>query len=81
MDTKLTLKLDKYVIDEAKRYAKKRNISLSGIVETYFKSLFEKKKSKKSYSPLINELSGVIYLDEGFDFRDDYADYLSEKYQ
>jgi len=81
MDTKLTLKLDKYVIDEAKRYAKKRNISLSRIVETYFKSLFEKKKSKKSYSPLINELSGVIHLDEGFDFRDDYTDYLSEKYQ
>jgi hypothetical protein len=81
MDTKLTLKLDKYVIDEAKRYAKKRNISLSRIVETYFKSLLEKKKSKQDYSSLVKELSGVIHLDEGFDSREDYTNYLSEKYK
>lgn len=81
MDTKLTLKLDKYVIDEAKRYAKKRNISLSRIVETYFKSLLEKKKSKQDYSSLVKELSGVIHLDEGFDSREDYTNYLNEKYK
>lgn len=81
MDTKLTLKLDKDVIDGVKEYAGKKNISLSKMVEKYFKSLIEKKSSKKSYSPLVNELSGVINLDENFDFEEEYTHYLVEKYK
>lgn len=81
MDTKLTLRLDKDVIDGVKEYAGKKNISLSKMVEKYFKSLIEKKSSKKSYSPLVNELSGVINLDENFDFEEEYTHYLVEKYK
>jgi hypothetical protein len=81
MDTKLTLRLDKDVIDGVKEYARIRNISLSKMVEKYFKSLIEKRRSKRSYSPLVNELSGVINLDENFDFEEDYTRYLVEKYK
>ncbi len=81
MEAKLTLKLDKNIIDEAKRYAQKRNISLSRMVERYFKALVLKKtENKKKYSPLVEELSGIITLDQDFDFKEDYSNYLAEKY-
>ena len=82
MEAKLTLKLDKGVIEKAKEYAKKKNISLSRMVERYFKSFVEKKQNKeKKYSPLVEELSGIINLDKDFDFKEDYTNYLIEKYQ
>ena len=82
MEAKLTLKLDKNVIDEAKKYAKTRNTSLSRMVERFFKSLVEKKTIKeKNYSPLVEELSGIINLDKKFDFKEEYTNYLIEKYQ
>jgi hypothetical protein len=42
MDTKLTLKLDKYVIDSAKEYASSHKRSLSGLIEAYLKTLIKK---------------------------------------
>jgi hypothetical protein len=82
MEAKLTLKLDKGVIEKAKEYAKKKNISLSRMVERYFKAVIEKKQDKeKKYSPLVEELSGIINLDKNFDFKEDYTNYLIEKYQ
>ena len=82
MEAKLTLKLDKGVIEKAKEYAKKKNISLSRMVERYFKAVVEKKQDKeKKYSPLVEELSGIINLDKDFDFKEDYTNYLIEKYQ
>jgi hypothetical protein len=35
----------------------------------------------KKYSPLVEELSGVIKIDKDFDFRKEYTDYLIEKYR
>ncbi len=58
MATKLTLTLDKEVIETAKEYAKKNNISLSGIVELYFKTLSSGTKDHK-VGPITKELSGI----------------------
>lgn len=82
MEAKLTLKLDKDIIDEAKKYALKKNISLSRMVERYFKALVTKKTDdKKKYSPLVEELSGIISLEQDFDFMEDYSNYLIKKYR
>ena len=82
MEAKLTLKLDKSVIDKAKEFAKNKNISLSRMVERYFKAVVDKKPGKeKKYSPLVEELSGIIRLDKDFDFKDEYTGYLIEKYR
>ncbi|MBM3710550.1 MAG: hypothetical protein FJW61_09040 [Actinobacteria bacterium] len=58
MATKLTLTLDKEVIKAAKEYAKKNKISLSGIVELYFKTLSSSTHDFK-VSPITRELSGI----------------------
>lgn len=81
MNTKLTLKLDKEAIEKAKRFAKGKRTSLSGLVENYFKSLTtEIETAEAELSPIVQELSGIIELPEDFDLKKEYADYLIEKY-
>lgn len=81
MDTKLTLSLDKDVIERAKKYAKSKKVSLSRIIESYLASLIEQKTSDIEITPLVEQLSGVIELENDFNFKDNYADYLIEKYK
>lgn len=82
MHTKLTLKLDRKVIEKAKQYAKSNQTSLSVLVETYFRSLAEKPQHEDlEFSPFVHELSGIIELPETFDLKKDYTDYLISKYK
>ena len=79
MNTKLTLNIDKGVIDQAKSYAKDNNVSLSKLIESYLNSLTTKSEKKSKISPLVKSLTGVI-PSENYDDKKDYKDYLSEKY-
>lgn len=81
MDKKLTLSLDKSIIESAKNYAKSNNISLSKLIESYLTTLTKQKRSLTEITPLVESLSGVINLDEDFDAKDAYTDYLIEKYK
>ncbi len=79
METKLTLKLDKAVIQSVKKYAKNNNKSLSKLVEQYFRKLVSENEEKSKYSPLVEELSGVVSEKDlqGID----YVGYLEAKYE
>ena len=79
MNTKLTLNLDKDIIEEAKSYAGKNKLSLSKLIESYLKSLTKSSDKSKKISPLVESLTGVI-SSENIDERKDYRDFLSEKY-
>ncbi|MCB0537361.1 MAG: DUF6364 family protein [Chitinophagales bacterium] len=81
MDKKLTLSLDKVIIENAKKYAKSNNISLSKLIESYLTTLTKRKRSSTEITPLVESLSGVISLDNDFDIKDAYTDYLLEKYK
>lgn len=81
MDKKLTLSLDDAIIERAKDYAKSNNISLSKLIESYLKMLTKRKTNSTEITPLVESLSGVISLDKDFDVKDDYANYLIEKYK
>ncbi len=60
MTTKLTLTLDNETIEAAKKYAKKNKISLSKLVEFYFKSLTSDFVNYNENIPLITKaLSGI----------------------
>lgn len=81
MNTKLTLSLNKDVIELAKRYAKDKNISLSFLIENYLLKIVSDFQSPiSSKGSIVNELSGIISLDPDVDARKEYADYLTEKY-
>ena len=81
MDTKLTLNVDKSVIEQAKEYAKSHKISLSRLIESYLSSLVMENEKKNEITPLVKSLSGVIKLDKDFNYKDSYTDYLIEKYK
>jgi len=81
MNKKLTLSLDKTIIESAKDYAKSNNISLSKLIESYLTALTKRKRNSVEITPLVESLSGVITLDENFDVKDSYAEYLIKKYE
>ena len=62
MDTKLTLRLNKDVIEKAKEYASSHKISLSKMVESYLDSITKEKleNEKITITPFVKSLSGVI---------------------
>lgn len=79
MDTKLTLKLNKSIIDRAKEYAKGRNISLSKMIENYLQAVTNERESKMEASPLVESLIGVLKTQSN-SYKKDYTDHLSDKY-
>ena len=79
MNTKLTLNLDKTVIEQAKKYAKDHQVSLSKLIENYLDSITKSSTEKNKISPLVESLTGVI-PDGNYNDRKDYTDFLSEKY-
>jgi glycine cleavage system pyridoxal-binding protein P len=81
MDSKLTLKLNKEVIEKAKRYAELKKISLSRLVESYLQLLVKEETKKESISPLVESLSGVIDLPADYNEKERYSEYLAEKYK
>lgn len=80
MDTKLTLKLDKVIIERAKQYAKSHHTSVSKMVEDYLHMLTAEDKSSVEVTPLVKSLTGIIDIQEK-NYKKDYADFLSKKYR
>jgi hypothetical protein len=71
MYTKLTLNIDKETIEQAKLYAKKQNLSLSKLIETYLQAITQKQSGEEAVSPLVTQLTGIIPADynEKLDYR------------
>ncbi len=81
MNTKLTLNVDKIIIEQAKAYAKSQKISLSRLIESYLASLTSEKRDELEITPLVESLSGLIHLDSDYDYKEGYADKLRKKYK
>ncbi|MCQ2588667.1 MAG: DUF6364 family protein [Treponema sp.] len=79
--TKLTLKLNSNIIALAKTYASENETSLSQLVENFFTKLTETKSNEITYSPIVQELAGIISLKDDSDYKEDYHNYLAEKYE
>ena len=81
MNTKLTLSLDKDIIERAKNYAREHNVSLSFLVENLLLKIISDYKERNSRTgSIVKELSGIINL-EGVDYKESHTKYLEEKYQ
>lgn len=82
MDTKLTLTIEKKVIQMAKEYAQEKGQSLSEMVENYLKLLAadRRKIDPKHLTPSIQRLRGVIKTDVELDSKQILTEELSKKY-
>ena len=79
MNTKLTLKLDKNIIEKAKEYASLRNLSLSKIVEEYFQKLTVEEEFKQKLSPKVRKLSGIL-KGKDLNYKSELENSLRKKY-
>jgi len=85
MDAKLTLKLNKVVIDKAKEYASSHKKSLSRMIESYLKSLIDKdshgKQDDFEISPYVKSMQTGVRIPADYDYKKEYGDYLTKKYK
>lgn len=86
MNTKLTLKLDKEIIELAKEYVKEQGTSLSKFIEDYLRSQVKPVPYDiyEDLSPEVIEIAlsfrGGKKADENIDYKKSKADYLVKKY-
>lgn len=82
MNTKLTLTIEKEVIEVAKKYAKEKGQSLSDLVENYFKLVTNTREivHEEELSYKVKKLRGIIKVNDDFDYKKELTEELSKKY-
>jgi hypothetical protein len=80
MTTKLTLTVEKGVIERAKRYAAQSGRSLSQIIEGYLEKLTHEKDGDEHISPKLKKLVGAVKLPADFDEKKELRKYLEKKH-
>lgn len=81
MQTKLTLSIDKSVVEQAKEFSRRRHKSLSKLIESYLRQVAGSGQEKPAVTPLVSRLSGLISSCAADKHKDEYADYLAKKYR
>ena len=79
MDTKLTLSMDKKVIEKAKKHAAKENTSLSNLIEGFLIRITAN-QDKKDLPPLVKSLSGILKGKISDGWKEDKIKHLESKY-
>jgi hypothetical protein len=60
MQTKLTVRVNDQLIQSAKRYARRRGISLSRLIENYLSALAVEQDDPIIQTPILQRLSGIL---------------------
>lgn len=79
MTTKLTLTVEKSVIERAKLYAKNTGRSLSELIENYLITITEVSIDGE-LSPKLQKIVGVVSLPENFDEKEELRSALEKKH-
>ncbi|WP_335967376.1 DUF6364 family protein [Galbibacter sp. PAP.153] len=82
MNTKLTLAIEKEVIEIAKEHAKEKGQSLSEMIANYFRFVTVKriKFKEKQLSQKVRKLRGIIKIENDLDYKQILTEELSKKY-
>jgi rRNA-processing protein FCF1 len=80
MNTKLTLTVEKEIIEKAKSYAKSTGMSLSAIIEKYLDRLTMENNPNKTSDKLSN-LLGSVKIPDDFDENNALREYFENKHK
>jgi len=71
MNTKLTLTIEQSIIEKAKVYARRRERSLSDLIENYLKALVtdDGNQIDEELAPTVKHLRGSFKVPENFDYK------------
>jgi len=79
MTSKLTLTVEKAIIDRAKSYAKKTGRSLSELIENYLE-IITQEDNQVDLSPKLRKLVGSVQLPADFDEEKELRSALEKKH-
>jgi hypothetical protein len=79
MTTKLTLTVEKTIIEKAKTYARKTGRSLSELIESYLETLTQENGDQK-ISPKLKKIVGAVKLPKNFDEEKELRSYYEKKH-
>lgn len=73
MNSKLTLRMDNFVIERIKQFSDKHKISISKLTETIFKNIVSYENDlEKNLSPITKKYKGII---DGNNFSEEISKY------
>jgi hypothetical protein len=75
MDTKLTIRVPRKLLENAKRYAKAHNTTLTALISTYLQHI-PAELEPLDQAPVVRQLTGLISTNLSVD---DYIKHLEEK--
>lgn len=81
MQSKLTISIDKNLIEQAKVFAKRKGRSLSDLIENYLKVVVRKEENAVEISQDIKRLQGSVKFPADFDYKKELQNSLNKKYQ
>jgi macrodomain Ter protein organizer (MatP/YcbG family) len=81
MTSKLTLTVEKSVIEKAKSYAKKTGRSLSELIENYLDTITSEEKEDNELSSKLKKIVGAVQLPKDFDEEKELSFYLEKKHK
>ena len=76
MDTKLTVRVPRHLLENTKRYAKENNTTFTALITAYLRQLPEE-KSVLNDAPIVQRLTASLSPDISIV---DYEEHLEEKY-
>lgn len=76
MDTKLTVRVPRKLLENAKRYAQKNDTTLTQLISAYLQQI-SAEGSGLEEAPIVRRLTGSLSSDISID---DYKKHLDEKY-
>lgn len=79
MTTKLTLTVEKDIIERAKSYAKNSGRSLSELIEQYLDTITQENNNQQ-VSPKLKKLIGAVKLPKDFDEKKELQSYLEKNH-
>jgi hypothetical protein len=79
--SKLTLSIDKDIIEEARHMATEQQTSISEMFSNFIKGVSRKRsKDKLQLTPLTKKVSGIAKIADDVDYKQLISDSLAEKY-
>jgi hypothetical protein len=79
MKQKLILEIDSEVIKAAKKHAKRKEQTLSEIIERFLTVLSNINKKNKQLSPRVKKLKGAIKLSHNFEYKNELSNAIITK--
>ncbi len=76
MDTKLTVRVPRHLLENAKRFARENHTTLTGLISAYLQSIPLVEESLND-APIVRRLTGTLSADVSIE---EYKKHLEEKY-